>query len=480
MPARRSDKNKPDPDTTVSADFKPDLFKGLENLGLAITTRGAEGVSSTDGATVPSPSAVDLPPPPDIGTPIPAWAPIRDAVAQREVKRPSRLSGLLEQSETRRAGVPERYDDGIDWLRSGLRRQRLATVLGLIFGWTGAWLALWGAVAGMFFGTLIAFGLVTSTSLGSDLFNLGVGNGVTLVSVLTGAVFGIAGGFVLTLKVLLFDRPLQAVIAILSGAVLSVIIVVVSASFERLGLRMRGYRRLSQEEVRRVAPLVKDVAEAMNLPALPRFAMNDVVIPNAGAHMRTIVITKGLLQSLNDGEVRAILAHELHHWEAGDSVALKFVWAASLPIALMYDLGTYLSGGWVTVGGEVGKGIRTIAGLVGWIIAWPAGVLMKLVIVPVVSRRQRDCEYEADAAAAAIGLASELSSALQKMGAFESGRTGWEAAMAATHPPTELRLEALQAPRPDDWEYREDELRGPSRTEVRRLFGGLGRVAFWR
>jgi hypothetical protein len=66
------------------------------------------------------------------------------------------------------------------------------------------------------------------------------------------------------------------------------------------------------------------------------------------------------------------------------------------------------------------------------------------------------------------------------MGAFESGRTGWEAAMAATHPPTELRLEALQAPRPDDWEYHEDELRGPSRAEIHRLFGGLGRVAFWR
>lgn len=41
--------------------------------------------------------------------------------------------------------------------------------------------------------------------------------------------------------------------------------------------------------------------------------------------------------------------------------------------------------------------------------------------------------------------------------------------MAATHPPVELRLEALQAALPDDWEYQEEELRGPSKTEIRRL-----------
>ena len=38
--------------------------------------------------------------------------------------------------------------------------------------------------------------------------------------------------------------------------------------------------------------------------------------------------------------------------------------------------------------------------------------------------------------------------------------------MVATLPPTELRLEALEPPKPDDYEYQEDELRAPTGEEV--------------
>lgn len=85
-------------------------------------------------------------------------------------------------------------------------------------------------------------------------------------------------------------------------------------------------------------------------------------------------------------------------------------------------------------------------------------------------------EYEADAAAARIGLATSLSLALRKMGAFEGGRTGWEQTMAATHPPTELRLEALQQPRPDDFEYQEGGLSMPRWKENRRFLFGLREI----
>jgi hypothetical protein len=81
----------------------------------------------------------------------------------------------------------------------------------------------------------------------------------------------------------------------------------------------------------------------------------------------------------------------------------------------------------------------------------------------------RRYEYEVDNAALEISFGTELSAALRKMTAFEGGRTGWEQAMAATHPPVELRLEALQPVEPDDWEYQEDELRAPTWQEVRRI-----------
>jgi Zn-dependent protease with chaperone function len=385
--------------------------------------------------------------------------------------------GYLEAMSEERVGVPDRYDDGAQWLVAGLRRVTWASFLGVLLGWTGVWLAFWGAVIGLIGGVLVGLGLLTGSSFSGHLFSLGLGQSVTFVSVIVGGALGIAVGFMAVIKFVFIDRPLQAVGAFISGALISMIIVAVTACYERTSTRLRGYRRLSNDEARQLAPLIKDVAEAMDLPGLPRFAMADVVIPNAWSHMRTIVITKGLLQSLDDGEIRAILAHELEHWRSGFSVTLHFIWAATLPAVLVYKLGVWASRGLTSVGGTEGRTARSFLALAGWFVAWPAYVLIRFVMIPVIRVSQREAEYEADAAAEAIGLAPQLISALRKMSAFESARTGWEAALTATHPPIELRIEALQPDRPDDWEYDEDELRGPTWREVRRIFGGLRGVA---
>lgn len=97
--------------------------------------------------------------------------------------------------------------------------------------------------------------------------------------------------------------------------------------------------------------------------------------------------------------------------------------------------------------------------ITGYIIAWPAIVITRFVILPVTAASQRRCEYEADAAARAIGLGSALISALSKITAYEAGRTGWEEMMASTHPAPELRLDRLRPRQPDDDQYEEDELR---------------------
>jgi Zn-dependent protease with chaperone function len=382
---------------------------------------------------------------------------------------------LLQRAELPRAGVPAQYDDGVEWLVSGLRRVSWGSFLGVILGWTGAWLSLWGAVGGLLVGAFVGLGVAGNSSISQHLFNLGLGSSVTFVGVLAGASIGALLGFLVVIKFVFLDNPLQAVVVFILGSIVTSVIVLVTACFERASLRIRGYRRLSNDEVRKVAPLVKDVADAMGLPALPRFAMDDTVIPNAFTHMRTIVLTKGLLQSLDDGEIRAILAHELNHWRSGDSVALHFVWAASLPAVLMYKFGVWCQGG-IPLGGKIGNSGRQLLTIIGWFIAWPSWILIRLVLVPVIRHSQRRAEYAADAAAADIGLSSQMISALTKISAFESGRTGWEETLNATHPPTELRIEALQPPRPDDWEYQEEELKPPDWPEVRRIFGGIRRL----
>jgi len=379
--------------------------------------------------------------------------------------------GYLEALSEGRAGMPDRYDDGIQWLKNGVRRHRAAVIVGLVFGWTGAWIAFWGAMAGAFLGALVGLGVGSANIPVFRTF--GLGQSVSVVGVAAGVAVGIAGGFLVVLVYLVL-HPLALIGSLVSGVVIATLLVAITASYERAGLRLRGYRRLSRDEVRRVAPVVKRAADAMQLPSLPRFAIAQQVIPNAWTHMRTIVLTTGLLQTLDDGELEAILVHELNHWRNGDAVGLRCVWAAAWPVVLLYDLGVAISGNSPRT--QVGVQIRVSSAfrwIIAWLIAWPAWVMTKLIIVPLTAASQRRYEYEADAAAYKLGLGPQLTSALRKLGAFESGRTGWEAAMAATHPPTELRIEALQSPRPDDWEYQEDELRGPSGAEIRRILGSV-------
>jgi Zn-dependent protease with chaperone function len=370
-------------------------------------------------------------------------------------------------------GVPGVYDDGAQWLRSGVKRQPRAILVALIFGWTGVWLALWGAAIGAAIGVLVALGTVDTTALGREVSNLGGGQGVTIVSILGGLFFGAIGGFLEVLRYVLAATPWEAIVALATGLVLSTLITIAMATFERAGLRIRGYRRLSRDEVRRVAPLIREIAEAMDLDGLPRFAMSDTVIPNAWTHMRTIVITSGLLQTLDDAELRAVLAHELQHWRSGDAVGLHVVWAAAWPIAITYNVGMLIAGNRQGMGVGPPSKFRGLLVLIGWVIAWPAWVILTIVIAPTVAVSQRRYEYAADAAAAKLGYAAAMISALRKMGAFEGGRTGWEEAMTATHPPTELRIEALQPPKPDDAQYQEGELRGPGWQEITRMLRSI-------
>jgi Zn-dependent protease with chaperone function len=368
------------------------------------------------------------------------------------------------------------YDEGRSWLRRGLRRQRSAVTTALLVSWTGVWLVPWGAAFGGLVGMLAAGGFATGWAVEHHLYEVGAGQAVSIVSLSLGLVIGAFAGGVLAVLANA-TNPIAGAVSVLLGGLLAVLVVVLVATFERPMLRMRGYRRLSRDEARRVAPLVQQVAHAMALDGLPRFAMSDTLLPNAWTHMRTIVITAGLLQMLEDRELAAVLAHELHHWRQGDAVGLRVLWAAALPTALVLNLGTWIAGSGATQrstsadGAEVARrSARGVFGLIGWAISWAPWVITKFVLAPMAAATQRRYEYEADAGAASIGYSNGLSSALSKIGAFESGRTGWERAIVTTHPPTALRIEALQPAMEDDAEFQETDFGLPS-------FGDLVRVA---
>jgi len=72
--------------------------------------------------------------------------------------------------------------------------------------------------------------------------------------------------------------------------------------------------------------LVKEAVEEYGLP-MPNIVLSNIIIPNAsasgiGPRFGTVMVTAGLLASLEEGEVYAVLNHELSHLKGRDPVFL--------------------------------------------------------------------------------------------------------------------------------------------------------------
>ena len=412
--------------------------------------------------------AIPLPPVPPaapapgkVAIPLPAAPPTPGAAGAATTAQPA-AAEVPEESKPPRGplppGVPPVYDNEFFWFFNGFMRQPWGTLVAILAGWTGLVIALWAAALGLVLGIFLALGAFAATSFVHTLFHAGAGESLTFVGVVTGALAGAGGSFVAVYGHALFGSPGHVLVSLASGAVLAIVIVVVIATFEGDLLRLRGYRRLTRDEVRRISPLLQQIGVEMNLRDTPRFAMADLPVPNAWTHMRHIVLSTALLETLNDAELAAVLEHEMYHWRYAHSVGQHFVWACAWPIAVLYNLGMRLSGYSVEVqagGRSIGRGIVPF---LAWCLLWPSWILTRLLIVPAVAARTRRQEYEADAAAAENNRGPALISALKKLSAFECGRTGWEAALSATHPPTALRIERLQPASADDADYQEPEL----------------------
>jgi len=209
---------------------------------------------------------------------------------------------------------------------------------------------------------------------------------------------------------------------------------------------LRGYRSLSRREKERLYPLLQETGRRMGLGVVPELRMSDSEIPGAWTHMRAIVVTRGLLghydasesppqPDLDDIALSAILAHELHHWYIGDAVGMSVVWSCFWPVVILFNAATLL------------RQRAGLLGTLGWILLWPMWVTTRLIVAPLMTKKCRKYEYEADARAVSLGddYRLGLRRALDNIGEWERPRTGWEDALAPTHPPIELRLERLES-----------------------------------
>lgn len=201
--------------------------------------------------------------------------------------------------------------------------------------------------------------------------------------------------------------------------------------------RLAGARRLSRREAAWLMPIMAEAGERLGLHALPRLMIDDRREPNAHAGIRSVVVNAGLLEQLNYDRqaIGAVIAHELVHWRDGDAISMTWARGVALPLFVLYELANRMLH--VARWRPVQFTIR--------VLLWPVLVTVNYFVIPVQAAYWRRQEYRADAAAAAAGYAPGLRTALTYMRhSFDGSRSGWDAAVCATHPPNELRLEALE------------------------------------
>lgn len=329
----------------------------------------------------------------------------------------------------------------LQWIWRGVERQGVAAVVALLVCWGNLWLGILLAVAGALGGGLLAvaagFGpfsfiagalpdwMLETAAAGSFVAGAGLGALYGLGAGILGpaAILGTAGGI-----------GLGAVLGhLLFGVVLAAVILAVWMYAEDLVLRIAyGARRMSDREAERVEPLVSEIGSRMGLSSIPQVKVLEKTELNGYAHLHRLSLTRMYLNHLGDEELAGILAHEIHHWRRADGVGLAVVKAVSAPIILAYDALWFVAG------------LHQVAGLLAFLLLWPVWVAVRLIIIPVMGVYQRRYEYEADAAAVDAGYGEALHRALEELQDIEPGRDGFERSLASTHPPTELRLEAIR------------------------------------
>ncbi len=232
--------------------------------------------------------------------------------------------------------------------------------------------------------------------------------------------------------VLLFLRPIQALVL----------------------TPLFGARRPTPEEVERILPLWRDLAQANGLPPeryLLRVLPSDELNAYAcGGHL--VVVTSFAVAELTRRELAGVLAHELSHHLGMHTVALTIRHWLSLPVVLLARIGFFLqnvataateafaaeSRGLTAVG-------RVVAALLNVLsLPFVAALYASDVLGNLVGHRS---ELQADRRAVRMGYGRELSRALRRVISLGGGRRtiGWRARLAASHPPALTRVARIDA-----------------------------------
>jgi heat shock protein HtpX len=231
---------------------------------------------------------------------------------------------------------------------------------------------------------------------------------------------------------------------------------------DRLALRAMRAREVSAAEAPRLHGIVAELADRNRMP-MPRVYVSPTSAPNAFATGRdpahaSVAVTTGLLEILDERELRGVLGHEISH--VGNRDILIASVAAGLASMLMILVNVAQLGALFGFGSEDDDG----PGFLEIMLLAILGPLAAGLIQAAISRSR---EFQADASGAEVtGDPLALASALLKIEAGAKARplvpsgelgpasslmianpfsAGGVVRMFSTHPPTAERVARLEA-----------------------------------
>jgi heat shock protein HtpX len=233
---------------------------------------------------------------------------------------------------------------------------------------------------------------------------------------------------------------------------------------DRIAIATTRSKPVTEQEMPDYYRTVRELANEQRIP-MPRLYVSEMAQPNAFATGRNpehaaVSVTRGILQILDERELRGVLAHELSHVANRDILISSIAAAIGMSITFVARFALFFGGGDDNRGGG-----NVFALLAAWLLAPIAALLIQMAVT-------RSREFQADESGAFLSKDPDaLASALVKldeaskrvpppasvspaeahmfivnpMSALQARGAGGITNMFRTHPPTEARVERLRA-----------------------------------
>lgn len=227
---------------------------------------------------------------------------------------------------------------------------------------------------------------------------------------------------------------------------------------DKLAIRSAGARPFEPGELPHIRQMVTELAQEAKIP-MPALYVAPSMQPNAFATGRNprhaaVAVTQGILQVLDERELRAVIAHELSHVKNRDILITSIAASVGTAISAIANMAMF-----IPFGGDDEDRPNPIVMILLMILAPIAASLIQLAL-------SRSREFEADRSGAELLHGGEdLARALLKIDAYArqvpmdvepsqaqayiinplTGRDINFRSLFMTHPPTEERVQRLRS-----------------------------------